>query len=114
MLKKENRLKKKKDFDAVFKECKFKRSPLFTFLGIKKNDLNCSRFGIIVSKKIAKKAVIRNKIKRRIREILRNRIKEIDRGYDVVIIPSKEIVDKNYQEIKISLERGLKKIKILE
>lgn len=113
MLKKENRLKKKKDFDAIFKEWKFKRS-LFILLGIKKNDLNYSRFGIIVSKKIAKKAVVRNKIKRKIREILRNRIKEIDRGYDVVIIPSKEIVDKNYQEIKISLERGLKKIKILE
>ncbi|GAI32984.1 unnamed protein product, partial [marine sediment metagenome] len=62
MLNKRNRLKKKKDFDKVFKQGQgFKQD--FLYLKIRKNNLKSSRFGFVVSKKFSKKAVIRNKIK---------------------------------------------------
>lgn len=109
MFKKENRLKKNKDFNAVFKERKFFRLSFFLF-GFKKNDLEYSRFGIIVNKKISKQAVLRNRIKRIIREVVRKKIDEIKKGYDIVIIPSKEIKEKTFQEIESAIEKSFKKI----
>jgi len=50
---------------------------------IKKNDFNFSRLGVSVSKKVGK-SVVRNKIKRRIKEIIRTNYDNIKKGYDIV------------------------------
>lgn len=92
---------KKKDLEAVFKKGKTKTSKL-VFLKILKNNLDNNRFGIVVSKKISKKAVNRNKTKRRLREIIRQA--HIKPGFDIIIIAKPEIIDKNYQDIKNELE----------
>jgi len=85
MLPKKNCLKKEKDFAKVFKEGQnFKED--FLYLKIKKNNLKSSRFGFIVSKKVSKKATSRNKIKRRLREIVRIKLPFIKKGIDGVII----------------------------
>lgn len=101
---------KNKEFQNVFKKG---QGFLGKFLRIKvaKNDLDETRLGFIVSLKISKKAVIRNKIKRRLREIVR--ITETKPGYDIVVAVKPEIVDKNYQEIKKELVNLLKNAKIL-
>lgn len=96
---------KKKDFDNVFKKGKSKAGKL-VFLKILKNNLEANRFGIIVSTKISKKAVNRNKIKRRIREIIRQA--DIETGFDIVVVAKPEIINKNYQEIKEEIEELLK------
>jgi ribonuclease P protein component len=85
MLAKKYRLKKKKDFAKVYKERKgFKQD--FLFLKAVKNDLEDTRIGIVVSTKVAKRAVERNLIKRRLREIVRKKLEEIRPGLDIVII----------------------------
>lgn len=70
----------------------------FLCLKCKPNNLNKNQFRIIVSLKVSKKAVIRNKIRRRIKEILRQI--EIKQGYDIVVITNKEIINKSFREIK--------------
>lgn len=98
---------KKKDFDNIFK--KGKAIPgKFIFLKVLKNNLDNNQFGIIVSTKISKKAVIRNKIKRQLREIIKQT--NIKIGFDIVIVTKPEIVNKNYQEIKNELEDLFKNI----
>jgi len=72
--------------------------PDFLYIKYKPNSLGKNRFRIIVSLKVSKKAVIRNKIKRRIREILRQF--DVKQGYDIVVITNKEIIGKSFQEIK--------------
>jgi ribonuclease P protein component len=85
MLGQKNRLTKKKDFDSVFKQGQsFKQG--FLYLKIKKNKLASSRFGFIVSKKFSKKAVERNKIKRRLREIIKEELVKIKKPVDVIIV----------------------------
>ena len=112
MLSKENRLKKKKDFEKLFKEGKsFKEK--FLVLKVNKNNLSNNRFGFIVSKKISKKAVVRNKIKRQLREIIRKEIKNYQKGFDVAVIALPGIALKDFKEIAQALESVLKKIKIL-
>ncbi|MDD5291214.1 MAG: ribonuclease P protein component [Patescibacteria group bacterium] len=109
MMKKENQLKKDKEFDWVFKNG---RSGFGKFLGIKAaaNGLGASRFGILVSNKISKNAVERNKIKRQIREMVRLQIPIIKPGFDVVIITLPLILGKSYLEVEKEIGRNFKKL----
>jgi len=92
VLSKENRLKKKSDFDFVFSKGRgFGGDFLF---------LKTSRFGFVVSKKVSNKAVIRNKIKRRMSEVVRSNLIKIKEGMDIVIIANKAIKEKDFSTIK--------------
>lgn len=107
MLAKQYRLQKDRDFKSVFKKGKTLSGKLL-FLKVKKNDLQVSRFGLIIGKKISNKAVIRNRLKRQLREIIKNNLFNIKPDFDIVIITKPEIINKNYQEIKNDFEKLLK------
>ena len=112
MLPKENRLKKNKDFKKVFKEGKgFKED--FLVLKKAKNNLKISRFGFVVSKTFFKKATLRNKIKRRLRESVRIKINEIKKGIDGVVIAIPGLETKDFCEIKEIVNKLFKKAKII-
>lgn len=76
---------------------------------VKKNNLEKTRLGVSISRKIGK-SVVRNRIKRRIKEAFRRNIKNIKTGFDVVISVKPEMVNMDYKsikkEIKKMLERG--------
>jgi len=112
MLPKENRLKKNKDFKKVFKDGKgFKED--FLVLKKAKNNLKISRFGFVVSKTFFKKATLRNKIKRKLRESVRIKLNEIKKGIDGVVIASPGLEAKDFREIKEIVNRLFKKAKII-
>lgn len=108
MLSRQYRLQKDKDFELVFKEGKIFSSK-FLFLKLRKNNLKDSRFGFILSKKISKKSTVRNKIKRKLREIIRKDLDKIRAGFDVVIVVKPEIISKNYRDMSIEIEKLLGK-----
>lgn len=113
MLLRQNRIKKKDDIERIFKKGKsFKEG--FLLLKTLKNDLNASRFGFVVSKKISKKANVRNKIKRRLREIIRLEIKSLKPGTDnlFVALPGLEKKEK-FDDFKETVGKLLKKADIL-
>ena len=112
MLPKENRLKKNKDFEKVFKEGKGFKEDLLVLKKVK-NNLKSSRFGFVVSKTFFKKATLRNKIKRRLRELVRIKLNEIKKGIDVVIIAKPGLETKDFQEIKEIVNKLFKKAKII-
>ncbi len=76
------------------------------------NKIEFPRFRIIVSTKFAKKAVDRNKIRRRIYEALRLITKEKSnlRHLDIVFIPKKQILKKEFQEIYKAAEELVTKL----
>ncbi len=113
MLPIKNRLKKKKDFEKVLKEGK---SVKWDGLALKycSNSFKESRFGIIVSKKVSKKAVVRNKIKRRIREILRRELEKIKKSQDIVFFVFPEFKNKEFPEVQKIVIKLLKKGKLLK
>jgi ribonuclease P protein component len=108
VLPKAHRLKKKKDFERVFKKGKGKREG-FLFLKFIENERNISRVGFVVSKKISKKATLRNRIKRKLREATRMLLPEIKPGFDIVIVAKKGIENLNFWETKENLEKLFKK-----
>ena len=112
MLAKKHKLTKQKDFDNTFKNGK---ASFDSILGIKviNNDLPESRFGIMVSTKISKKAVDRNKIKRQIRSVIEKELDNIKQGKDIIIITLPAILNKTFQEIEKSIKNNLTKLKII-
>ena len=103
-------LKKTADFTAVHSHGKWNGSQL---LGIKSrpNNLDYTRCGIIASKKVGG-AVVRNRAKRRLREIVRNF--NIKPGYDIILISRAGIEQAAFAEISGVVKRLLVSQKLLE
>ena len=99
MLPRKYKLKKDNDFKKVFKQGKNYQGD-FIKIKVLKNDLEFSRFGLIVGLKISKKAIERNRIRRRLEEIVRLKLKQIKPGFDIVVLVNQEITEKNYQAIE--------------
>ena len=74
------------------------------------NGLALSRYGLSVSKQ-AGKAVVRNRIKRRLREILR--LTPLKSGWDIVFIARKPSANANYTELRETVEVLLSRARLL-
>lgn len=108
-----DRLKKQKDFERVFKKGKgLKEDTLF--LKFIPNSLLKNRFGIIVSQKVSKKAVVRNKIKRRMRAIIHKKTPQIKRGLDVVVATLPGTATKSFAELEKAVEELFKKANLIK
>jgi ribonuclease P protein component len=68
-----------------------------------------SRFGISVKKALGG-AVVRNRIKRRVREILRRNRTEIPTGWDIVIHPRSSVARAEFAPLEAELVRLLRSI----
>ncbi len=111
-MKRQYRLRRNSDFQRVRRLGKFHASPLMV-LAFVRNELDYSRFGFVVSKRLGK-AVQRNKIKRRMREATRLRIGRIEPGFDLVFIARTPIAEVCFAKIEQTLERLLKKAGLLK
>jgi len=111
MLPKPLKLTKNKEFDQVFSAGK---AAYTDFVGVKcvKNSLEISRFGILTSVKVSKKATVRNKIKRRIRQVLLAEMDILKPGYDCAVICRPAIAEKKYQEIETNLRHLFARLKL--
>ncbi len=78
------------------------------------NSRNRQRYAVVVSKKILKSAVGRNRIRRRVYEAIRLELPKIQKPVDCIfLIYSKEILDIDFKEIQKSIRDLLKEANIL-
>lgn len=110
MLPKENRLTDDYDFRRVKRLGKSYHCPLFKFSFAPQKVSGLSRFGFVISKKIDKRAVVRNKIKRLLRQAVRENLEKIPEGFDIVFVVRPSIVGKSYEEISLEFNKILSKI----
>ena len=75
------------------------------------NELTLSRYGISVSKRVGN-AVVRNRVKRRLREILR--IMPLRPGWDIVFIARPAVVSADYTGLKQAVEGLLTRAHLVE
>ena len=80
-----------------------KKGPFFAVKTIP-NELSYSRFGIVISKKIDKRAVGRNKLRRFFNENIRERKLPATPGYDVLIVIYPEIKQFSQEDVKKYLQ----------
>ncbi len=99
MLPKKFRLKHKRCIKKVFLQGKKIYTSLFLCL-IKPSNKDHSRMTVIVSKKYDKRAVYRNRLKRKFREAVRENIIDLKENLDIIIVPKKQSDKKHILEIK--------------
>ncbi|EKE11572.1 MAG: hypothetical protein ACD_15C00059G0010 [uncultured bacterium] len=94
MLPFKNRLTKKKDHEKVQKLGYFVSLGNIAIKSLK-NDLKETRIGIVVGLKFSKKSTERNQVKRILRDIVHTELKNIEKGWDVVIMARKREEEKS-------------------
>lgn len=101
LLRKSFRVKKEKDFNAIFQEGKSVANRKFVVYRLENSEQHF-RVGLSVSKKLGN-AVTRNQIKRRIRHVLITHKDQIIENLDFVVIARKGVEEMNYTEIEKNL-----------
>jgi ribonuclease P protein component len=97
------RLVRRVEYDAVYRAGRRKSSREFTIF-LRPNDLDISRFGWSIKKALGS-AVRRNRIRRRLREIVRLHRQEIASGWDIVIHPRSSVGTANMRDLTGELLR---------
>jgi len=113
MLPKINRLTKDRDFKKILFGGRSFFSQSFR-LRHRLNNLEASRFVVVISAKISKKATVRNRLKRQLAEVIRLNLKQIKPGYDLAMYLKKEALDKDYQQLEQELLAALKKMRLVK
>jgi len=96
------------EFDAVYRTGKRRSSSHFTVF-FRANELPQSRFGFSIKKALGG-AVVRNRIRRRVREIVRCHRQEIPAGWDIVIHPKSSVTRVAFAALTADLLRLLKNV----
>jgi ribonuclease P protein component len=95
-----HRLKSRQDFQAVFREGIRRHSPHFTLRALKPQGLKepsldtvlyqvnsaCTKIGVSISTKVSKRAVVRNRLKRKITAALYQLLPKLAPGWRLVVI----------------------------
>ena len=111
-MKKNFRVKREKDFKAIFKEGTSFANRKFVIYRLE-NKKKHFRVGLSVSKRLGN-AVTRNQIKRRIRHIIQNAKREISEDVDFVVIARNGVEALGYAEMEKNLLHVLKLSKIYQ
>jgi len=105
---KSSRLLKSADFGHVFSNGPRKHGKYFLVV-FNANELGYARLGIAVSRKVSKKAVVRNRIKRQIRESFRLN-KELLSGMDCVVVAKFSAATVTQPVLRSSIDTHWRKI----
>lgn len=106
-MKKKDIIQKQIEFTEIIHKCPYVKNNYFVIYYRKNNTYN--RFGISIPKKTGK-ANIRNKIKRRIKNIIDLNKNYIHSSYDYVIIIRKRLIELDYNGIQENLISLLSRI----
>ena len=95
------RLRNSAEFQSVYKEGARRDSRSFVVF-LLANGLDHSRLGLTTPRRIGI-AVERNRIRRRIREIMRRSWTGVPTGFDIVVNPRRSACDRDFKELKTEL-----------
>ena len=95
------------EFDAVYRAGKRRTSAHFTVF-FRANSLPHSRFGFSIKKALGS-AVVRNRIRRRLREIVRGQRGEIPAGWDIVVHPKSSVARAEFSALTAEFLRLIPK-----
>jgi ribonuclease P protein component len=98
---KSERLKKSNEFKSVFQQCRKLEDGTLAFYVQFKEDAGLRKFGVSLSRALGK-AYLRNRLKRRLREIYRVEKETFRGGYQVILVPRRGSADRTFDELRKS------------
>ena len=99
------RIRRRAEFQRVF-DAGVRASGRLMTLVIRRNDLDVTRLGLVVSRKLGS-AVRRNRLKRLAREVFRHN--KIEPGFDIVLIPRREMLDAAITHIEADYRSAIRR-----
>lgn len=108
MLQKDDRLRRARDFALLSQKGRVVYAPFYA-LRLRPSQ-GKTKVGFVASKKIFKTAVARNRVKRRLREVLRLLKPEWPTGFDLLFILKAEVLKAEFEALQISVRRSFEKI----
>lgn len=111
-MKAEITVKKNYEFRRIYRKGKSVVSPCMV-LYCQKNRQGRTRLGVTVSTKLGK-AVVRNRVRRRFREIWRLHLPETVKGWDIILVARGRAVDSSYQRLDKMYCRLLREAGLLQ
>ena len=103
------RLRRRKEFDAVFRQGRTRANELLVLRSLP-NQLEHNRYGFVTSKRLGK-AVVRNRVRRRLREGVRSL--PLRPGWDVVISAKAAAAEADFHELREAAADLLARARIL-
>jgi ribonuclease P protein component len=98
-------LRAPRDFDTLQRRGQSRAHPLLV-VRYARNDLGRTRFGFSTSRRLGP-AVVRNRVRRRMRELVRRLRPRLASGWDVLVVARAGAVTAGSQELATALERLL-------
>jgi ribonuclease P protein component len=95
------------DFAALVERGTMRSHPLLA-TRVLRTDLGSTRYGLATSKALGS-AVVRNRVRRRLREVLRSMAPEVRPGWDVLVIARPGLVTADQRSMEETLGRLLRR-----
>jgi ribonuclease P protein component len=108
-MRREQRLRKSSDFATAYREGRSFSSGLLV-IRPRANALLHNRYGFVTARSVGK-AVVRNRVRRRLREVVRSLL--LREGWDIVVIARRSAAEATYWELRDSLASLLKRAGLL-
>ena len=102
-MRREHRLRRESDFERVRANRKSWAHPFLVCYVGPRDEPGATRVGVVVSRRVGN-AVVRNRVKRRIRESVRGNYDQLRPDYDVVLIARPSAVDASLRDIDVAID----------
>ncbi|MDX2271738.1 MAG: ribonuclease P protein component [Cyanobacteriota bacterium] len=113
MLSARYRLRRRSTFDQIYKQGKRQSCPLFSLSWIPMTGSSAAsppQIAVVVSKKVCRHAVGRNRVKRRLRAAIRHLLPQVPTGYWLVLTARTPVLTSDWSTILRQLQELLQKI----
>ncbi len=107
-------LRRQRDFDRLFDQGKKYYHELLMTVVCPCPDTDQARAAFIVSRRVDKRAVVRNRIKRRLREVWRGELANINSGGDVAFVARLPAAAASYHELAAVVHEHLVEAGVLD
>ena len=108
-----NRLKGEHTFSKVYKQGRKLYSPYFLLFVLESPSINelPTKFGFVASKKVGK-AVIRNRARRLLSEVVRLQLPDLKENFQIIVVASPKIIEADLEMLQSNMGQLLQKASI--
>jgi ribonuclease P protein component len=104
MLPRAHRLKSDAHFKALARKGRSFFSPLLTMRALRLPQGD-TQIGFVVSTKVSKSAVARNRIRRQLREIVRSELPKLGSGFQIMLVVKKQAIGTPYAKLSNEINK---------